>query len=179
MHKKELHVKKAFSGRFGTNQVQHDGPALSQGFCRCSGQFSGKTFHIPWGSKHHIPPEKKPIKGIKILLDTWEARPFPQNATTESHSDSSTHLIPPLKRGMLQSAECFSAGGSGWWKRVVVEESQNGRTRTSNYSLRVQVDLKVCARSVCTAVGHEKLGEMGGSYGNFSLVKWIGSSQAE
>jgi hypothetical protein len=46
----------------------------------------------PWDSKHPISQEiKAQLREIKILLDTWGGRPFPQNATRELHSDSSTH----------------------------------------------------------------------------------------
>eukprot|EP00667_Euglena_gracilis_P032154 EG_transcript_48498 len=46
----------------------------------------------PWDSKHPISQRiKDQLREIKILMDTWGGRPFPQSANRELHSDSSTH----------------------------------------------------------------------------------------
>jgi hypothetical protein len=55
-------------------------------------QFLQNQAAAPWDQNFLIPQEiKNQLKEVKILLENWSGRPFPQNATRELHSDSSTH----------------------------------------------------------------------------------------
>jgi hypothetical protein len=55
-------------------------------------QFLANTSSHPWDSKHLIPRTiKDQLKEIKILLENWSGRNFPQNPSRFLHSDSSTH----------------------------------------------------------------------------------------
>eukprot|EP00667_Euglena_gracilis_P006679 EG_transcript_6737 len=90
--KKDYMSKRQLAAIFGQIRCNLMALPFLRAFTDTLANFLVAKSTAPWDSKHPISQEiKAQLREIKTLLDTWGGRPFPQNATRELHSDSSTH----------------------------------------------------------------------------------------